>query len=325
MRQLIQQLTLSHFSLLLTFCFAFLSGCGGADQSAPPASPAKATGITEAKNAPPAPLPSASSIATQETASSDNKNSNSKTMLAQPETPARAPLKLPSTKEKKTVEVERASVPVLTAASAPTQKVEFDNNLVDAFEKLVTPANSIEAWEQAHQAVLDLGEEVVPLLADRLKNGNNIERETAASTLISFGPDAEGAIPELRSALKDPVPFVRANAAITLVQFPKEAPQAVSVLVTLLEHDDPTLQQMAAMNLSVLGEDASSHVDDLTRILDTTEGPELLLPVVELLGRIGPAAETAVPKLKQIAFEQKGEVGAAANSAIQLIQTESQE
>ncbi|WP_417848468.1 HEAT repeat domain-containing protein [Thalassoglobus sp.] len=313
-----RQFTLSHVSLLLPLCVAFLSGCGGADQSAPPASPPKATG-TPPTTAAPAPLPTDSPGSVSELASSGNKISSSETTLTQPETPARAPLKLPSTKEMKTVEIEKAAVP------APTQKVEFDKNLVDAFEKLVTPASSIEAWEKAHQTVLDLGESVVPLLADRLINGNNIERETAASTLISFGPDAEGAIPELRSALKDTVPFVRANAAITLVQFPKEAPRAVSVLVTLLEHDDPTLQQMAAMNLSFLGEDASPHVADLTRILETTEGPELLLPVVELLGRIGPAAETAVPKLKQIAFEQKGEVGAAANSAIQLIQTESQE
>jgi hypothetical protein len=49
-------------------------------------------------------------------------------------------------------------------------------------------------------------------------------------------------------------------------------------------------------------------------------GPtDVVLPVVELLGRIGPAAEAAVPRLQQIAFEQEGEAGAAATAALEQI------
>ncbi len=209
-----------------------------------------------------------------------------------------------------------------TAAPPESKPVEFQKEIVSAFEKLVSPTDSEQEWEIANQALLGFGQKAIPLLADKLKNGDDIERETAASAIVSLGPDAKEAIPELRNALKDALPFVQVNAAVALIQFPSENEKAIPTLVALLEHTDESVRQMATMNLAVLGTEASQHVADLTRVLEKSEGSDLLLPVVELLGRIGPAAEDAVPKLKQIAFEQKGEISAAANSAIQLIQTQ---
>lgn len=209
-----------------------------------------------------------------------------------------------------------------TATPSETKPVEFKTEIVAAFEKLVNPTDSIEEWEKANQELLEFGQEAIPLLADKLKNGNEIERETAASAIVALGSDAKAALPELRLALKDVLPFVQVNAAVALIQFPDEHKKAIPALVALLEHSDESVRQMATMNLAILGTEASNHVADLTRMLEKSDGPDLLLPVVELLGRIGPAAEDAVPKLKQIAFEQKGEISAAANSAIKLIQSQ---
>lgn len=209
-----------------------------------------------------------------------------------------------------------------TVTPPETKPAEFNKDIVAAFEKLVSPTDSIEEWEKANQALLDFGQDAIPLLADKLKNGDEIERETAASAIVSLGDAAKAAIPELRVALHDTLPFVQVNAAVALIQFPNENEKAIPALVALLEHSDESVRQMATMNLSILGTEASKHVADLTRVLEESDGSDLLLPIVELLGRIGPAAEDAVPKLKQIAFEQKGEIRAAANSAIQLIQTE---
>lgn len=216
-------------------------------------------------------------------------------------------------------------VETVSEKALPAQPLQFNPDIVQAFEKLMAPADSFEDWEKAHQALLNFGKDAVPLLAHKLQQGKALERETAASSLVAFGPDAEPAIAALRIALQDDVPFVRANAAVTLVQFPQESQLAIPVLFSFLEHPDPNLQQMAAMNLSALGSDASRHVEELTRILGQTDGPEILLPVVELLGRIGPAAEVAVPKLKQIAFEQTGDVQNAAKSAIQQIESTNKE
>lgn len=200
--------------------------------------------------------------------------------------------------------------------------VTFNKEIVAAFDKIVSPTDSIEEWEKANQILLEFGQDAIPLLADKLKNGDEIERETAASAIVSLGADAKAAIPELRHALKDTLPFVQVNAAVALIQFPNENEKAIPTLVALLEHSDESVRQMATMNLAILGTEASQHVADLTRVLEKSDGTDHLLPVVELLGRIGPAAENAVPKLKQIAFEQKGEISAAANSAIELIQTQ---
>jgi hypothetical protein len=73
-----------------------------------------------------------------------------------------------------------------------------------------------------------------------------------------------------------------------------------------------------ATNLSNFGPEAAACVPQLTAALDQA-APEMLRPIVELLGRIGPAAEPARPKLQQIAFEQDGDASAAATAALELI------
>lgn len=203
-------------------------------------------------------------------------------------------------------------------ADEPTRSPEQQQAL-QLFDRLVTPGLEASEWESVHQQLLLIGPDAVPVLAERLSQGTPLERETATTLLLLLGPDATNAADALIGALDDPSTFVRANAAAALVQFPEQRATAVPVLVSLLESEDPQLQQLAAMNLNTIGMEAEQHVVDLQRVLSVDHPPEVLVPVVELLGRIGPAATSAVPKLQQIAFEQSGEVGRAANTAIQQI------
>jgi HEAT repeat protein len=205
----------------------------------------------------------------------------------------------------------------------PADRHESDSPAAGPFETLLTPGIEPEEWDGAHQQLLELGSKAVPFLIRKLNTGNEIERETAATTLALIGPGAEEAVPVLVEALNDPADFVRANAAAALVQFPDQHPRAARVLVSLLKSSDPHLRQMAGMNLSALDGEAELDVDELAGILEAETAPEVLVPVVELLGRIGPAAGPAVPKLRQIAFDQPGDAGTAAAQAIQLITTES--
>lgn len=193
----------------------------------------------------------------------------------------------------------------------------------DAFDTLTTPDVATSRWEEAHQTLLQMGEGAVPVLVEELRHEDAFHRETAAMTLALMGTPAPSAIAPLQEALRDESQFVRANVATALILSPEHAQHAVPVLVELLEADDSQLRLMAASNLAAVGEEAASHVAELTRTIGEETSPEVLLPVVELLGRIGPAAIEAVPQLKRIEFEQTGDVRNAASHALSLIQPES--
>ncbi|WP_437207022.1 HEAT repeat domain-containing protein [Planctomicrobium sp. SH664] len=213
------------------------------------------------------------------------------------------------------------STGVLNVRSAP-QPTPTSDKASALFQKLVTPGVELAEWEAAQQELVNLGPETVPFLGERLQSGDFMEREMAATLLALFGPQAAPAVKALTGALQDDSEFVRGNAAAALVQCPDHTAAATSTLIQLLESADPQLRQMAAMNLSGIGPEAIPHLDSLKKILAQENPPEVTRLVIELLGRIGPPAEPAVPQLRQIKFEQSGELGTAASQAIELIETQ---
>jgi hypothetical protein len=60
-------------------------------------------------------------------------------------------------------------------------------------------------------------------------------------------------------------------------------------------------------------------VPRLALALEDTDA-EVVRPIAQLLGQIGPAASEALPRLQKIAFEAEGEVKAAAEQAVLLIE-----
>lgn len=215
---------------------------------------------------------------------------------------------------------EMAAVPI-----EPSDRDDFASSAARPFAMLLAPGNEPDDWDLAHRQLLELGVEAVPFLIRKLSDGDEIERETAATTLALIGSDADEAVPALVNALNDPADFVRANAAAALVQFPEQQSLAARVLLSLLKSSDPHLRQMAGMNLTALDGESGIDVDELAGILEEETPPEVLVPVVELLGRIGPAAAPAIPKLRQITFDYSDDLGTAAAHAIQLITDESSE
>jgi len=187
-------------------------------------------------------------------------------------------------------------------------------------KELTSASTTPEKWEEAHDELLTLGDAGITVLISALKAGSDVERELASTTLAIMGGDNPQVGAVLLAALKDESRFVQANAAAALLVFPEHADAAISTLITFLEQDDPQLRQVAALNLSSVGADASPYISSLKRSLTQENSPEVTTAIVELLGRIGNAAEPALPVLRQIVFEQPGEVGTAAQSAIQLIE-----
>lgn len=202
---------------------------------------------------------------------------------------------------------------------APRVDAEHERIAAD-LSRLADPQTLPEDWEAAHNRILEQGRAAVPVLADGLASDKPLVRELAATMLTVIGEGLEAAEPQLRAALRDESAYVRANAATALCQLPDTEDAVIPVLAELLESTDPNLRRIAATNLGNFGPEAAPFVDRLAGSLDD-DRPDVLMPVVELLGRIGPPAEAAAPKLRQIVFEQTGDVQAAATAALERIET----
>lgn len=186
------------------------------------------------------------------------------------------------------------------------------------FETLAGQETAPADWEQAQQRLIELGAAAVPTLERELASSESYRREVAASGLAMLGPDSATAAPALQQALQDASIHVRANAATALCAIPEQEAIVIPALAELLVSDDEQVRQMSAVNLSNFGEDAAPYVGSLTRVLERVPN-DVLVPMLELLGRIGPPAEAAAPRLQQIAFEQTGEAQQAAQAALEKI------
>ncbi|AMV16824.1 HEAT repeat domain-containing protein [Planctomyces sp. SH-PL14] len=193
-----------------------------------------------------------------------------------------------------------------------------------AWRNLMRPDLAAEQWDAAQQALVELGAEATPLLNRELGSSEEYHREIAATLVAQLGTPSEATQKALLPLLDDKSLFVRANAAAALAPVAEHSETVVPVLTKLLKADDPQLRKMAAMNLSSFGKEAAPEVATLAAALEDSDA-EVVLPVVQLLGRIGPRAEPAMQRLQQIAFEQEGEVKRAAQTAIEQIRTSANE
>jgi hypothetical protein len=221
-----------------------------------------------------------------------------------------------------------------SAAMKPEPAISLENSIEEQstpdelrarslLSQLSSPGLEEDRWEKAHQELLHLGSAATKVLAQAIQTGTDIEREMAATTLALMGPETSTAAPALVAALQDPLPFVRANAAAALVQIPEYADKAIPTLISLLQSHDPQLREMATVNLAAAGPSAAGALEKLREALTAESSPDVLRPVVELLGRIGPAAQPALKDLERLAQQRPGEIGTAAETAIQLISAES--
>ena len=111
-------------------------------------------------------------------------------------------------------------------AAIPTGDALIDAVSLAAWNELLKPDLSPEAWETASKTLLDRPAEAESLLIRELGSDDPYRRETAATLLGQSGVPSEKAQPALLRCLADDSPFVRANAAAALasVRLPKEPP-----------------------------------------------------------------------------------------------------
>ncbi|WP_437188112.1 HEAT repeat domain-containing protein [Planctomicrobium sp. SH668] len=190
------------------------------------------------------------------------------------------------------------------------------------FEQLLAPQSDASSWDELHDKLVQQGESAVRVLAENIGSESTEAKELAVSTLVLFGPDAAPAREALLNCLNDPNEFVQSNAVAALLQIPDQTDEVLPTLLKLLKADDPQLRIQAAFNLNATGTSDANLIASIQDALNIDQPEEVFTQLFEVAGRIGPPAESLIPRLERIAQEQTGDLGSAAQTAIQLINGE---
>lgn len=191
-----------------------------------------------------------------------------------------------------------------------------------AFRTMTMENPDPDAWSAAYQKLEEIGAPALPVLLEGLKSELQMTREMASSVLAQFGARAESAADDLIAALDDESTFVRANVATALLQMPDHVDGVVPVFAQILAGEDAELRRTAATNLaSIETAKVRPLVPQLIAALGDSDR-EVVFSVTQLLGRIGPDAADALPKLRVVGAEGDDDLQAAVATAILLIDPE---
>ncbi len=171
----------------------------------------------------------------------------------------------------------------------------------------------------ARAAFVRIGEPAIPALVHNLENDDFNFSDGAAQTLAAMGPAARSAVPALES-------IVRRKRSGSL-RLPSYAAQAlgkigeIDFLIRALEGKEGAgAEFLGAQGLGAAGANAARAVPSL---IDVLNGPDPVghMYAAEALGKIGPAAGAAVPRLAVLSRSSLNFVRRAAGEALISIGT----
>jgi HEAT repeat protein len=213
-----------------------------------------------------------------------------------------------------------ANDPAMPAEDEPSPQEQAART---AFRTMTSSTASTQEWEAAHQKLQEIGAPSLPVLLEGLQAEETIQREMASTMLALLGPAAEPAAEKLIAALDDESIFVRANVAATLLQMPEHVERVVPVLAEFLASDDIEVRRMASLNLAAVEvEQARPLMPQLIAALDDSDR-EVVYFAVQLVGRMGPDAKAALPKLQSLDTADDPELTSAVATAILQIEPDS--
>jgi HEAT repeat protein len=169
--------------------------------------------------------------------------------------------------------------------------------LMDLVEQ---PTDSVDG-DDARAALARIGAAAVPPLLEAL------ERNPAFGAVLA--QVGKPAVPALLEALGAPDADHRRAAASVLGMIGPDASEAVSDLSARLEDEDPRVGAQAARALGLIGVE-----DAVPALLAALDAVGVRGQAIVALGRLGPSAGAAVPKL--IAFQADRQVAAPAGQAL---------
>jgi HEAT repeat protein len=157
--------------------------------------------------------------------------------------------------------------------TAHTALVEIGEDAVPSLAESLQDANP-QVRRQAARALIVVGrkaQSAVPILIETLKSDKDKEiRRDVMTVLGSLGGKAQDAIPALLSALKDPDAGVRATAAeaLSMIGVERDTEPIVAVLIDSLNDEAAAVRQEAAEGLGRIGPRAKSGISALTRAME---------------------------------------------------------
>lgn len=223
---------------------------------------------------------------------------------------------------------ERASDPatppvVATAAESPaaaTPPESAERQAAEAAFRMMTTENvSPTEWEAANQRLQEIGQPALPVLVNGLGSDDQTKREMASTVLAWFGIEAESVATELIAALDDKSAFVQANVATALLQMPDQVDRVLPVLSKFLESEDADLRRMAATNLAAIETEKALPLLPQLIVALGDRDRDVVYYATQLVGRMGPAASAALPKLQAIDAGEDETLKSAVMTAILLI------
>ncbi len=154
---------------------------------------------------------------------------------------------------------------------------------------------------------------VIKTLAGLTSDPDATVRASALRSIATVRTERDAMIPKLEAALQDSDPQVRKAASAGLAAMGAVEKVSVPGLIDLLHDSDAATQVSAARALGDLGANANQAVGALIEGLNQ---PTLQSSAVEALGKIGPAAEPAGPRLLEIAHGNDRELAITALQAL---------
>jgi HEAT repeat protein len=162
----------------------------------------------------------------------------------------------------------------------------------------------------------------VPALAESIGDENPEVRREVLYALGAIIADKGPADPRIVAALDDPELRVRATAAYALGRAGASAKGAVPKLKTHLESDDQLVRVVSAWALAHIAPQDAQMVGTIVPVLihgTKNDSYTVRRGAADALGRLGPAASSAMASLKALESDPDASVRAAAAAAIEKI------
>jgi len=156
-----------------------------------------------------------------------------------------------------------------------------------------------EAAVTAAPLVASPPKNALPQVLSALKDSDARVRYVAAISLGSLGPDGAAGVAEILAELEQSQPESKPLLIEALGKIGPEARSAVPAMITALQvkDDNGSLNATTVEALSGIGPDAKAALPILIESLDAAQSADemfLSLPVIQALGKIGPAAPAQV-------------------------------
>ena len=232
--------------------------------------------------------------------------------------------------------VMRDLVPILLQALEKGQSVEGGDSSAQpqgasAGEILALQDDALRKWYSLLRA--EVSPEIVPFMVKALKENDKDIRIMAVLLLGGISVKVPEVIPYVIQALKDEDPDVRSGAVGALSRMGPSVKEVIPALIGALEDEDENVRLAAMKALAKRGPSANEAVPVLTKFLQKEKESRLRVGVAMALLEIEPSPRQVVPVLVAVLKDKKangdvlsaaadtlGKLGPAAQEAVPALQ-----